>query len=71
MADEIKNANVVRLVKDGNRWLALIGPDPQTGLMGSGVNPAGALVDLAVRCAIAHWPFDATWTPGKTDFHDA
>jgi hypothetical protein len=71
VADEIDNANVVRLVKDGDRWCALIGPDPQRGLMGTGLNPVSALVNLTVRCAKKRWPFDDSWKPGKTRLHDA
>jgi len=71
MADEIKSANVVRLVFEGGEWIALIGPDLQSGLAGRGLSAAAALVDLAVQCSIAHWPFDWTWKPGKTALHDA
>lgn len=71
MADEIQNANVIRITRDGDRWLAVIGPDPQRGLVGSGPNPASALLALVGRCIAFRWPFDETWQPGKTSLHDA
>ena len=63
MADEIPNANVIRLVKDGNRWCALIGPDPQQGLMGTGPDPLLALYMLISHPSISTWQFDDTWRP--------
>lgn len=63
MADEVCNANVVRITRDGDRWVALIGPDPQLGLMAHGPNPVSALLSLAIEAARLGWPFDPTWTP--------
>lgn len=63
MADEIQDANVVRIARDGDRWLALIGPDPQQGLIGSGRTAAEALRDLAERCYLLGWCFDESWRP--------
>lgn len=71
MADEIPNANVVRLALDGNRWCAVIGPDAQSGVMACGLNPESAIVALAVACVRRGWQFDPTWRPGKTSLHDA
>lgn len=71
MADEVRNANVVRIGQDGNAWYALIGPDPQSGLMGTGASPEAALWNLCDRVLRLGWVFDPSWQPGKTTFHDA
>jgi hypothetical protein len=63
MADVIDRANVARVFKDGDRWLALIGPDAQRGVIGSGINPVSALLALAARCALLGWTFDESWEP--------
>lgn len=62
MADEIRNANVIRLTRDGDRWCALIGPDLATGVAGFGFGPIGALFELLLKLARRGWPFDETWT---------
>ena len=63
MADEILHANIIRVTKDGPRWCALIGPDPQRGLVAFGSTPALALERLALECDIRGWVFDETWKP--------
>jgi hypothetical protein len=63
MADEIPNANVIRLSKDGDRWAALIGPDPQRGLLGFGSHPHEATHNLLLKCYRLGWCWDETWAP--------
>lgn len=71
MADEIRNANVIRLSRDGDRWCALVGPDLQVGRAGFGITALSALLALTMDLARHGWPFDDTWREGKTDFHSA
>ena len=63
MADEIPNANVIRVMKDGPRWCALIGPDPQRGLVEFADTPQMAVWVLMVRAKASGWVFDETWKP--------
>lgn len=62
---------MIRLVNDHGHWIAVIGPDAQVGLVGVAATPIQALINLAVKCARHRWPFDDSWTPGKTTLHDA
>lgn len=71
MADEVRNANVVRVFRDGARWCALIGPDLQSGLAWFSDTPETALVGLSLMLALGGWHFDETWREGKTGFHSA
>lgn len=61
MADEIRNANVIRVQRDGPRWCALIGPDLQRGVAAFGRNPVSALWGLVYRLARCGWCFDDSW----------
>lgn len=63
MADEIKYQNVVRVIRDGRRWHALIGPDPQLGLLGTGPSPRRALLDLSGRMVDSGWVLDESYRP--------
>jgi hypothetical protein len=63
VADEILNANVIRVTKDGDKWCALIGPDPQRGVMGFGTTPVSALWRLLARLGEHGWCWDETWRP--------
>lgn len=63
MADEFRNQNVIRVVKDGPGWIATIGPDPQRGLNGTGETPALALWSLMLMITAGHWIFDESWRP--------
>lgn len=49
-------ANLVRVHRDGPRWLALVGEDPQRGMLGAGPSPGAALAALAAK--LVAWGFD-------------
>jgi hypothetical protein len=66
MADEIKDANVVRLWRDpaSGKWCGLLGPDDGRGLLTSKhISPFVVLATLAHHSRMRGWPFDPT-APG-------
>ncbi len=71
MGDEIKNANVIRIVKDGNSWICWIGPDFATGISATARTPAAAVYALADRISWDGWVFDPSWRPREIGYHDA
>lgn len=62
MADEIRDANVIRVHHNGYRWYAEVGPKG-LGLVADGRTAAVALASLAVKCGSLGWCFDPTWKP--------
>ena len=60
MADEIPLANVVRVIRCGDYWVARIGP-PDRGLTDFGLSPERAVTDLMRRCELLNWSWDETW----------
>jgi hypothetical protein len=64
VADEIDNANVIRLTRDdAGLWTAAIGPDDGRGRTALGPKPIDALVNLALALQWCGWVFDPTWRP--------
>ena len=61
MADEVPGSNTIRVTRDGSRWCALIGPDPQRGLAAFGDHPFQAVERLLRRCHLAGWVWDESW----------
>jgi hypothetical protein len=65
VADEIPDANVVRLWHDpvGGQWHGLLGPNDGRGLTASGGSASLTLLMLAGYAIQYRWPFDPT-APG-------
>lgn len=61
MADEIAKANVIRVTREGRGWCALIGPDAQVGVVGTGPSAISALFNLVWQLAKNGWCWDASW----------
>jgi hypothetical protein len=65
VADEIPDANVVRLWRDpkSGKWCGLLGPADGSGLLlmeRDNTGPNGLLVNLACAAQCADWPYDPT-----------
>ncbi len=71
MADELRNQNVVVIVRECAGWIATIGPDPVRGLSAVGGSARAALLHLADRVDVLDWPFDPSWRPKEVGYHDA
>ncbi len=71
IADEVRNSNVVTVVRECAGWVATIGPDPVRGLSATGGSARAALLHLADRVDVERWIFDPSWRPKEIGYHDA
>lgn len=60
VADEVDLANVIRLEKRIDTWVASVGPRGR-GLCGWGATPRHAVEGLFDRAEFLGWTFDDTW----------
>ena len=65
MADEIENANVIRIWHDDavGLWRARIGPDGDAGIAFEASRPIEVICGLATVLQWYGWPFDPSWRP--------
>ena len=49
--------NLIQIYREGREWRALIGPDPEKGIIGRADSPVRALADLVFRLNITPWKF--------------
>jgi hypothetical protein len=66
MADEIRDQNTIRVFRDGNRWLAVIGPYPEGPAVCVVHRTAFlALFQLVMKLVHGSYTFDPSWAPSR------
>ena len=50
--------NLIQIYREDNEWRALIGSDPDNGIVGRANTPVRALADLVFRLNITPWTFE-------------